>query len=138
MGAPQGFQPQTQQNNGGPRGLGQPARSTPQAGPSGSGGPAGGPPGPVPVVPGTGNPMALYGQSAQQADPRANIWANRNSMDPVQLIMQAFMSMQGRAPQPLEIESLLQAPSIDALAESLLNLQAPGQQSPIQHAVLGR
>ncbi len=137
MGAPQGFQPQTQANNGGPRGLGQPARSTPQSIPTAS--PRSAPQGPQAQgpMPGTGHPGALYGPSQAAQDPRSALWANRNSMDPLQLIMQAFLSMQGRAPQQFEIDTLLQAPSVDALAEQLLNLQQPGQQTPVQSAILG-
>jgi hypothetical protein len=57
-------------------------------------------------------------------------------MDPVQLIMQAFMQFQGRAPHQFEIQSLLQAPNTDTLVEQLLNLQQPGQPSPVQQAIL--
>lgn len=140
MAAPQGFQPQTQANNGGPRGLGQPGRSTPQAASQGAGSPGAGADGalPVPAQPGTGHPGALYGQPAVQTDPRAQLWASRNSVDPIQLIMTAFMQFQGRAPQQFEIQSLLQAPNVDALAEQLLNLQQPGQMSPVQSAILGQ
>ncbi len=139
MGAPSGFQPQTQQNNGGPKGLGQPAKSTPQAANPGAGSGGGSASTqPQPIMPGTGHPAALYGQSAAAQDPRASLWANRNSTDPVQLIMTAFMQFQGRAPQQFEIDSLLRAPNVDALTEQLLNLQQPGQQSPVQSAILGR
>lgn len=133
MQAPDGFQPQTQQNNGGPKGLGQPARSTPQAQPMAK--PGGAQPQPEQPMPGNGQPGNLYGQSAP-AHPGADLWANRNSMDPVQLIQMAFLRFQGRAPAPFEVQSLLQSPSTDALVEQLLNLQRPGQPSPVQQAIL--
>lgn len=84
---------------------------------------------------GRGIPGALYGAAAPP-DPRAQLWANRNSMDPIQLIMQGYLQLAGRAPQDFEIQALLQAPSTDALVEQLFNLQQPGQPSPVQSAIL--
>lgn len=139
MGAPQGFQPPkplTQANNGGPMGLGQPARTMMQAAPSPSR-PAGGmrpgpPPGPPP--PGSGQPPNIYPPTP--ANPAADLWSSRNSREPLELILQAYLQFQGRMPQAAEVQHLLMSPNNDVLVEQLLNLRNPGQMSPVQSAIL--
>lgn len=132
--APKGFQPQTQQNNGGPVGLGQPRKNlktaiNPQASPTPAG-PAGPPP------PGQGNPQNLY-----PADPGANaerlLWANRNSVPPDELIQQAFVAFLQRAANPDEIQHLISnSDSTDTLVKQLLSLKSPAPN--LQPAILGQ
>lgn len=134
MGAPPGFQPQggqplTQRNNGGPVGLGQPARSTPMAAPGGRGSSPRPMAPPQPPMAGTGQPPHIYAPNPQ-ANPAANIWANRNTMEPLELILRSFLEVHGRLPQPQEVQMLMQTGSNDQIAEQLL--------TPIQSAILQR
>lgn len=143
MQAPRGFQPpnpqrQTQANNGGPMGLGQPRKNlktaiNPQAAPT---------PGPQAPPPGQGQPQALY---PEPVDPIANaerdLWANRNSHQPAELVQKAFLAFLNRPAAPEETQQLLSgAQSIDALVYQLLSLKpAPAAPNPsLQSSILGR
>ena len=145
MQAPRGFQPpnvqpQTQANNGGPRGLGQPRKTLKTAiNPSGPAAPSA-PPSPPP---GQGQPGALY---PEPVDPIANaerdLWANRNSRQPAELVQNAFLAFLNRPAQPEETQQLLSgADSIDALVYQLLSLKPNPAAQPapsLQSAILGR
>lgn len=145
MQAPRGFQPpnvqpQTQANNGGPRGLGQPRKTLKTAiNPSG---PASGPAAPPLPMPGQGQPQGLY---PEPVDPIANaerdLWANRNSRQPAELVQNAFLAFLNRPAQPEETQQLLSgAESIDALVYQLLSLKPnPAAPNPsLQSSILGR
>lgn len=130
--APRGFQPQTQRNNGGPVGLGQPRKTlktaiNPQSAPT--------PSAPTGPPPGVGNPANLYPPDATQNAERL-LWANRNSVPPDELIQQAFVAFLQRAANPDEIQYLLSATdSTDTLVQQLLALK-PAPQN-LQSAILG-
>lgn len=141
MQAPRGFQPpnvqpQTQANNGGPRGLGQPSKTlktaiNPQTGPAAP---------PAPPTPGQGQPQGLY---PEPVDPIANaerdLWANRNSRQPAELVQNAFLAFLNRPAAPEETQQLLSgADSIDALVYQLLSLKPAPAQPNLQSAILGR
>jgi hypothetical protein len=143
MQAPRGFQPpnvqpQTQANNGGPRGLGQPRKTlktaiNPQTGPAA-------PSAPPSPPPGQGQPGALY---PEPVDPIANaerdLWANRNSRQPAELVQNAFLAFLNRPAAPEETQQLLSgADSIDALVYQLLSLKPAPAQPNLQSAILGR
>lgn len=151
MGAPRGFQPpnvqpQTQANNGGPRGLGQPRKTlktaiNPQSSPTpGPGAPGSPPPSPPP---GQGQPGALY---PEPVDPMENaerdLWANRNSRQPAELVQNAFLAFLNRPAAPEETQQFLSgADSVDALVYQLLSLKPnpTAQSNPsLQSAILGR
>jgi hypothetical protein len=138
---PQGPQgpDQTQDNNGGPKGFGQPAagnKMSPAGGPASAGGPKGpqkmqSPPAPAP---GSGKPGALYPPAPPMMS--AQIWGSRNSMPPVDLIQSAFLQAFQRQATADEMSQFLQTPGADQLAMQLINMVNPGQQSQTQQAIM--
>lgn len=131
---------QTQENNGGPRGYGQPQAQRPQApGPTGNGGgvKSSSVPAPAPQ-PGTGQPPNLYPQLTPDMLTQ-QLYANRNSIPPEQLIMQVYQLLQQRLPQPQEVQQLQMLPH-EQMVNQLFNVpQGPAAQqqpSPVQQAVL--
>lgn len=137
--APPGFQPdpqrQTQRNNGGPVGMGQPAKSLRTAIAPQGGRPT--PPPPQAPTAGTGDPSALY-PADQTANIERMLWSNRHSMDPMALVQQAFTGFLQRPASPDELQQLLSASSsVDDLTYRLLALKpTPPSPSPTQQAVL--
>lgn len=143
--APYPAGPNTQRNNAGPVGFGQPNKRIAMAvNPSGPRQGAGSPAAPAPPELGTGDPRALYPEPVDPVEnAKRDIWANRNSRPAGQLIQQAYAALLGRQPAPGEAEHLMsQAPSTDALVQILLQLKPqPQPQAPqgpgLQSAILG-
>ena len=137
VGAPPGYQPQrqTQRNNGGPIGLGQPAKSLKTAiNPARKAAP-GAPPAPPQF--GQGDPRALYPEVPDEDNVDRLLWADRNSMAPAELIQKAFTSFLQREADPMEVQSLLtQSPTVDHLVQQLLSLK-PAPPAPMRSAILG-
>ena len=132
---------QTQENNGGPKGFGQPQAQNRMSAPAQAPGPSNlarsrgaQAQGPAMPPPGSGQPGSLYPQLPP--DFQSQLWQNRNSMPPMDLITAAFMQLQGRQPSADEVGSLLQSsPNTDHLIEQLLNIQNPGQPQYMQQIV---
>jgi hypothetical protein len=69
-------------------------------------------------------------------NPAYQLWSNRNSLSPDQLITQAFVAYTGQPPTPEQIQMFMQSASnTDDLVQQLINLQHPGQPSMVQQAV---
>ncbi len=151
-GAPRGFspgssqpasRPQTQDNNGGPRGFGQPKAplrmaASPQ-GPAAPMPPSGGPaePGPGPLYP-PSTPV----QTAEQI-----VWANRYSQNPMELLARAGQQVLGQPLTAMDVQQIVgPVRSVDEAMASFGQWlqQQTGQPSaaasaltPIQSAILG-
>lgn len=129
---PQKNPQQTQENNGGPRGFGQPQAQNRMAQPGGRS-PVQQAVAPMPQ-PGTGQPGNLYPPVPPNF--QAQLWQSRNSLPPMDLITAAFSQLHGRQATPDEIQRLLSSsPNTDHLIEQLLNIQNPGNMAPLQQAI---
>lgn len=149
MGAPRGFspgssqpsaRPQTQANNGGPRGFGQPkAPLRMSAAPAAPPAPVGGdePPGPTPLY-----PLSTPVQAAEQV-----VWSNRYSENPLELLARAGQQVLGQPLSAMDVQQIVGP--VDTVDEAMASFgrwlqQQTGQPSsaasalsPIQSAILG-
>lgn len=88
----------------------------------------------MPPPPGSGKPGALYPPPPFNLS--AEIWSSRNSMPPVDLIQAAFLQAFQRHATADEMSTFLQTPGADQLAQQLISMTNPGQQSPVQQAIM--
>lgn len=150
MGAPRGFspgssqpaaRPQTQDNNGGPRGFGQPKAPLRMAAAPQAPTPPAGPSGP------TAGPGPLYPSSSPVQTAEQIVWANRYSQNPLDLMARAGQQVLGQPLTAMDVQQIVgPAQTVDeAMATFGQWLQRQTGQpssaatalSPIQSAILG-
>lgn len=151
-GAPRGFspgssqpasRPQTQDNNGGPRGFGQPKAPLRMAAPpQGPAAPPAPPAGPAQPGPGPLYPPSTPVQTAEQI-----VWANRYSQNPMELLARAGQQVLGQPLTAMDVQQIVgPVRSVDEAMASFGQWlqQQTGQPSaaasaltPIQSAILG-
>lgn len=152
--------PRTTQQNTAPMGLGQPGGrpspapamppQPPMQGPMAGGAPPPGPPGPMgpppmggPGMPPPGPPPPPPGPS--RADIERQLWAGRNSRNPVAVLAEAYQRVLGQQPDYDTIDELLAQRGIDDSLrlllgqnpQSLLRGTADQPVGRVQRAILG-